>query len=102
MGKKERSVAHYLIDEGESRGCLVEKLHCEDERGHPDYLVTFPSGAMKKIETKAKDGELSRYQMRIHERYATRRCFIRVVYTREQVDEFYNDFHREWLGWELL
>src|SRR5882724_1457082 len=52
MGKAENTVAAYLVEQVKSVGGMCDKVHCESERGFPDYLITWPSGDMKKVETK--------------------------------------------------
>lgn len=97
MGKAEATVADYLVEQVENVGGMCDKLHCESERGFPDYLITWPSGDMKKVETKSKDGVCSVTQDRYHRMSAKRLCFVAVLHTRALVDQFM-DIHR--INWE--
>jgi len=97
MGKAENTVAAYLVEQVKSVGGMCDKVHCESERGFPDYLITWPSGDMKKVETKSKNGACSPTQERYHRQSALRRCTVAVLHTRELVDMFMN-FHR--INWE--
>lgn len=97
MGKAEGTVAHYLVKCVEDVGGMCDKVHCESERGFPDYIITWPSGDMKKVETKSKDGVCSPTQERYHRQSARRRNLVAVLHTRELVDQFM-DIHR--INWE--
>lgn len=96
MGKPENSVAHYLIGRIKKVGGLCEKIHCESERGFPDYLITWPRGTMKKVETKVADGVLSTAQLNYMQKSAKRRCFVAVLWSQADVDTFMDMHAYEW------
>jgi hypothetical protein len=96
MGKAENTVASYLVERVEAVGGLCDKVHCESERGFPDYLITWPNGRMKKVETKSKDGVCSPTQARYHRQSARCRCLVAVLYTRELVDEFMSAYYGDY------
>lgn len=102
MGKAEGSVADQLIDSVEDVGGLCEKIHMEGERGSPDFLITWPSGRMKLVETKSKDGVLSAYQLYDHRERSKRRSFVTVVNTLALVAQFMLLHRKEWENVELL
>lgn len=102
MGKAEGSVADKLIESVEDVGGLCEKIHMEGERGSPDFLITWPSGRMKLVETKSKDGVLSPYQLYDHRERSKRRSFVTVVNTLALVAQFMLLHRKEWENVELL
>lgn len=99
MGKAEATVADYLVERVEDVGGMCDKMHCESERGFPDYLITWPSGEMQKVETKSKDGVCSPTQERYHRESAKRKCFVAVLHTRELVDRFMDRYSVNWRGY---
>lgn len=85
---KESAVEAHLRKRVEALGGLCEKFVSPGRRGVPDRLVTWPSGQMDLVETKAPRGKLRPEQIRDHERRAVRRCRVRVLSTKAAVDAY--------------
>jgi hypothetical protein len=101
MGKAENTVAGYLVEQVEIVGGMCDKVRCESERGFPDYIVTWPSGVMTKVETKSKGGKCSVTQDLYHRRSVKRRCLVVVLHTRELVDQFIHIYRINWEGYRV-
>lgn len=96
MGHAEETVAGYLERACIVRGILCEKIKCEGANGCPDYLLTFPNGRMKRVETKSKDGAVSPQQGAYHRKLARYRSFVFVPASRDDVDTFISTTHEWW------
>lgn len=85
---KESTVEKYLKDEVVAVGGLCEKHVSPGLRAVPDRLITWPSGTMELVETKAPGKEPRDDQVRDHERRARCRVKVYVIDTKEKVDEY--------------
>lgn len=90
MGKAENYVEQYLKDQAKQYDCLCFKFVSYGTRGVPDRVI-IGHGLTVFVETKSDHGHLSKqqkyriYQMRMHG------AIVAVAYTREQVDELYQN-----------
>lgn len=85
---REAAVEKHLRERVEAVGGLCEKHVSPGRRGVPDRLVTWPDGCMQLVETKAPDGVVKGHQQRDHARRARRRVYVRVTYTKQDVDDY--------------
>lgn len=85
MGKAENKVASELLRLCKVFDAFAEKVHNEGETGCPDYIVTFSSGRVKRMETKSDCGRLSPKQRWYHRQLEKRHCFVLVPTTPEDV-----------------
>ena len=101
MTTPEGAVQKYGQEQLKKRGCLVRKIFYEGCRGCPDHLVLVPyremawSGGVEKFKPKVLFIEYKRdentepepHQLREHERMRGVGADVRVIGTRQQVDE---------------
>lgn len=99
MTTPEGAIQKYGQEQLKKRGCLVRKISYEARRGCPDHLVLVPSYLQKKedyfhdskvifIEYKRDENtEPEPHQLREHERMRAVGADVRVIGTRQQVDE---------------
>ena len=95
----EGKIQAYGMAELKERGCLVRKISYEGRRGCPDHLVCVPSFYDKKddyyyssqiifIEYKKDENtQPEPHQIREHERMRAVGADVRVIGSKEQVDE---------------
>jgi hypothetical protein len=99
MGRAENKVAAALVELTELHGGFAEKVHNEGHIGCPDYVITLPPGAfnqhaaMRRVETKAKNGVVSPMQQYYHAQLYKRGV---VVFIPRSVDDVVAWFD---LGW---
>lgn len=89
MGRAENKVAKRLLKRCAEHTVFAEKVHNEGETGCPDYILTFPNGKVKRVETKSDEGKVSPKQGWYHRELARRRCFVFVPSTPEDVDAWF-------------
>jgi len=100
---KESVVERHLCRCVKMRGGSCEKFVSPGRRGVPDRLITWPDGSMQLVETKRPTGSVtSRAQKRDHERRARRRVVVRMVYTREQAEDYVMGERKHWYGQILI
>lgn len=94
MTTPEGAVQKYGQEQLKKRGCLVRKISYEGRRGCPDHLVLVPKRGYFKpefvlfIEYKRDENtEPEPHQLREHERMRAVGADVRVIGTRQQVDE---------------
>jgi hypothetical protein len=90
MGRAENKVAKRLLKLCDEHDVFAEKVHNEGETGCPDYILTFPSGKVKRVETKSDSGRVSPKQDWYHRQLAKRWCFVFVPSTPEDVDMWFD------------
>jgi VRR-NUC domain len=78
----------YLKRRVKEAGGMAEKHVSPGRKGVPDQLVTWDSGWMDLVETKAPKGRLSDSQIRDHARRARRGVKVIVLYTKQMVDDY--------------
>lgn len=93
---RETKVETYLTEQVEERGGLCEKHVSPGLNGVPDRLITWPSGRMELVETKAPGEQPRGNQYRDHQRRAKRHVTVYVLDTVEKVDEY---IKRSWVHW---
>ena len=96
MGRAEAKPADYLKRLCDHHGVVYEKLRAEDRNGCPDYLLTFPNGRMRRVETKSDKGKCSAQQELYHRRLARNRVTVALLWDEVTIDEFFR-IHEEWL-----
>lgn len=95
MGRAEAKPADYLKEGCKERGIICEKITAEDENGCPDYLLTFPNGRTKRVETKSDEGKCRPTQERYHRKLAKNKSFVAILHDETTIDDFF-DIHRDW------
>jgi hypothetical protein len=90
MGKPEARVENYLLDSATKHGFLCYKFTSPGRRGVPDRII-IGRGHTVFIETKAPDGEPSKIQKLTIKRMRAAGADVRLCYTRQQVDEFFEE-----------
>lgn len=96
MGRAEAKPADYLKRRCVELDVICEKIHAEDRNGCPDYLLTFPNGRMKRVETKSDKGKCQPNQERYHRMLSRNSSFTALLYNVETIDEFFR-IHAGWL-----
>lgn len=99
---RERGVRTYLKLLVEKRGGLCEPITTPGKRGTPDDLITWPDGIMQLVEGKTIGGRLSTGQKRDHARRARRRVMVRIVWTKEQAENYVMAEKHHWHGQILI
>jgi hypothetical protein len=99
---KESKVETYLTEQVESVGGLCEKHVSPGRRAAPDRLITWPSGTMELVETKAPRKKPREEQVRDHERRARRRVKVYVIDTLAKVQAYMHEHRDHWRGYDLL
>lgn len=89
MSKPEALVEDYLVAGVARRGGWAAKMVDKGRRGAPDRELRFPKGRTIYVETKAKNGVLKRWQAEYHKALRDLGYLVLVLWTIEQVDEFF-------------
>ena len=87
---REAAVERYLVEQVEGHGGMCEKF-TSARRGVPDRIVSWP-GRVDFVETRTVGGRLSVRQKRDHAKRRALGFEVRVIWTREQVDEYIRYF----------
>ena len=107
MTTPEGAVQKYGQEQLKKHGCLVRKISYEGRRGCPDHLVLVPSRAGKSIwepkmptvifiEYKRDENtEPEPHQLREHARMTAVGADVRVIGTRQQVDDLVKELFPE-------
>jgi hypothetical protein len=93
MGKPEAAVEGCLIAGALVRGGRAAKMIDAGRRGAPDRMLYLP-GQPLWVETKAKDGHLESWQERYHEELRSYGYTVLVLWTVEQVENFWMRYDR--------
>jgi hypothetical protein len=100
---KETVVERHLVLCVKMRGGMCEKLNILGRRGPPDRLITWPDGAMQLVEVKKpKGGVLAPWQKRDHARRARKRVVVRLVWTKQQAEDYVMGEKKHWYGQILV
>ena len=94
MSKPEANVENYLVTGVAARGGWAAKMVDKGRRGAPDRECRFPGALTIYIETKAKKGVLKRWQKEYHTALRDLRYVVLVLWTIEQVDEFFRHYDK--------
>lgn len=92
MGKPEAKVEDYLVLGVAARGGWAAKMVDKGRRGAPDRELRFPPARTIYVETKAKNGRLRPGQPEYHSALRALGYLVLVLWTIEQVDEFFSDY----------
>ena len=63
--------------------------------GAPDRILIMPEGRIVFVEVKTKGGKLSAIQKVVHATLRDHGCEVRVVWTKEEVDNLLGDLSSE-------
>lgn len=99
---KETKVETYLTEQVEAVGGLSEKHVSPNQRAVPDRLITWPSGLMELVETKAPGKGPRTDQKRDHAARFRRRNIVHVLDTKLKVDAYVHLRRDHWRHWDLL
>lgn len=87
----ERDVEDYFVEQVEAHGGIHRKLRWIGRRAAPDRFVKFLGAAPVLVELKKPDKEPRDDQKREHARLRAVGCDVRVIDTRQAVDNFIAD-----------
>jgi hypothetical protein len=88
---REEKIEDYLVRRVEESGGMCEKFTSPGKRGVPDRIVTWPRSGWAQIhfiELKTLGGKLKPWQERDHARRKALGCHVRVLWTRDMVDNY--------------
>ncbi len=88
---KEENIENYLVRRVEESGGMCEKFVSPGRRGVPDRIVTWRRHGFAQIhfiELKTLGGKLKPWQEADHARRRRFNCFVRVLWTKQMVDEY--------------
>lgn len=88
---EEQKIELYLKKQVELMGGKAYKFVSPGVRGVPDRIVIIPGGHIYFIELKASGKKLRPLQKVIHNQLKNLRCDVRVIDTKEKVDEFIDE-----------
>jgi len=91
---RERDIEAYLRDRIKAVGGWAPKWTSPGNSGVPDRIVFLPGGHTIFVELKAPGGKPRPLQLAQHKRLRGLGCDVRVIDSREQVD----DLLKEWNG----
>lgn len=94
MSKPEAKVEDYLVQGVANRGGWAAKMVDKGRRGAPDRELRFQKGLTIYAETKAKKGVLKPWQGEYHTALRALGYTVLVLWTIDQVDEFFWRFDR--------
>lgn len=86
---REKEIEQHLCRQVERLGGTAYKFTSPMNRGVADRVVCLPDGTVWFIEVKAPDGTLSPLQKRFGHRMQTLKQKYAVLYTKEEVDEWF-------------
>jgi len=84
---RERNIETYLRDQVCKAGGAAMKWVSPGNNGVPDRIVIMPGGRMAFVELKAPGKKPTQLQLVQHERLRALGCDVRVIDSREGVDE---------------
>ena len=84
---RERNIETYLRDQVRKAGGWAPKWTSPGNNGVPDRIVIMPGGRMAFVELKAPGKKPTQLQLVQHERLRALGCDVRVIDSREGVDE---------------
>lgn len=84
---RERSVETYLREQVRRAGGIAYKWVSPGNNGVPDRIVIMPGGRVVFVELKATGRKPTQLQQYQHERLRALGCDVRVIDSREGVDE---------------
>lgn len=93
-GVLECEVEKYFVEQVTMRGGLCEKFN-PPPKGRPDRIVTWPAIGFARIhfvELKTIGGKLESWQERDHARRRKLNCYVFILWTKKQVDDYIERF----------
>ena len=93
MGKAENYVEQYLKKQAEKKGFLVYKFVSPGNNGVPDRIL-IGHGKTIFVETKAPKAKARTLQIAVHKLMQNHGADVRLIDTREKVDEFLTCFEK--------
>ncbi len=84
---RESTLEKYLVEQVEKHGGMCEKFK-STKRGVPDRIVTWPTGFVHFIETKAPQGRLTSWQRRDHARRSQLGAYVETIWSKAHVDSY--------------
>jgi len=94
MSKPESKVEDYLVTGVVKRGGWAAKIVDTGRRGVPDRECRFPGPNTIYVETKADKGRLKPWQKEYHTLLRSLGYLVFVLWTNEQVDEFFKHYDK--------
>jgi len=94
MSKPEAKVEDHLVLGVAARGGWAAKMVDNGRRGAPDRECRFPGALIIYVETKAGKGVLKPWQREYHVLLESLGFRVLVLWTIEQVDEFFQYYDR--------
>lgn len=86
----EAKVETHFVDEAQKRGGWAAKVIGLGFKGFPDRAAFMPGGRLYLVELKRpKGGTVAPWQTRVHKNLATLGFVVHVLWTVEQVDDFW-------------
>src|SRR5882762_7601711 len=85
---QEKDVERHFVEKAPDDAWAI-KLNPIGLRGLPDRMLLLAGGRVIFVELKIPTGRLSRLQQYVHERLRALGFRVEVLWTRQQVDEFY-------------
>lgn len=84
---RERDIENYLRDKAKAAGGTAYKFVSPGNNGVPDRIVILPGNRITFVELKAPGGKPTALQINQHKRFRALGCDVRVIDSKEQVDE---------------
>jgi hypothetical protein len=97
-GTYESTIEKYLVEQVEKHGGMCEKFVSPGRRGVPDRIVTWPAYGFARIhfvEIKTIGGKLDPAQVRDHARRRKFNCHVKVVWSKQGVDDYIFEYGGE-------
>lgn len=91
---RERLIESYLREQVKAAGGIAYKWTSPGNSGVPDRIVILPGGRALFVELKAPGGKPTKLQMVQHKRLRALGCDVRVIDSKEQVDEMLQELIR--------
>lgn len=85
---RESTIEKYLKTEVEKIGGMCLKFGGRNMAGMPDRVITLPMGRAFFVELKAPGLSPSKLQSFVHSQFAQRGFLVRLMDTKEKVDDF--------------
>lgn len=88
---REKDIESYLRDQVKRHGGIAYKFESPGSIGVPDRIVIFPGGRIIFVELKAPGKKPRPTQVRQMQRLGFLGCDVRVIDSKEKVDEFIDE-----------
>lgn len=89
---RESTLEKRFMSEIKKRGGLAIKMPGNIMTGIPDRLVILPGGRIVFVELKTDRGRVSKIQAHVHKLLTELGCHVEVLFGREQIDEFLDNY----------